>query len=245
MIRILIVDDEAPARAKLVAYLAEDARFELVGEAVDGEDALDKIERFRPDVLLLDIQMPGMTGFDLLRLLPEAERPRVIFATAYDRYAVEAFSVSAADYLLKPIGRKRFREALDKVAAATPVPSVSEVLSRLPSPTPISRLAVRQMKRIKVLDVSRISRIVAERQIIAVYDREGGRYWTEETLDSLERRLDAERFFRIHRSSLINLDEELSIEPWQDGRLRIHFPDGNVLTAARGPAKELRRRLGF
>lgn len=248
MIKTLIVDDEEPARRKVKAYLKDNPRFELVGEADCGETALEMIGLLQPDLLLLDIQMPGLNGFDVLRLIKPEERPWIIFATAYDAYAVKAFEVSAADYLLKPFGSKRFAEALAKVdnAANRQDTEVTErVLQHLESPGYATRLPVQRQKRITLLDVNKISRIVVENQILTVYTHDNLRYWSEETLDALVRRLDPKHFFRIHRSSLINLDAAFEIEPWADGRLRLHFGDEVVLTAARGPARELRSRLSF
>ena len=143
--RVILVDDEAPAREKLRRYLSARADFELLGEAADGPEALSLIEEHQPDLLLLDIQMPGMTGFDLLRLLPAENRPAVIFATAYDAYAVKAFDHCAADYLLKPFGEKRFGQALDRVVASLEQrPDVTaRVLEHLEPPEHAKRLAVR------------------------------------------------------------------------------------------------------
>src|SRR5204863_9260406 len=116
-VKALIVDDEAPARAKLVRLLADDGRFELAGEADDGVAAVAQIEALQPDLLLLDVQMPGLNGFEVLRAVGAAACPKVIFSTAHDRYAVEAFDAHAVDYLLKPYDAERFRVALDKACA--------------------------------------------------------------------------------------------------------------------------------
>ena len=117
--KALVVDDEAPARAKLVRLLGDDGRFEVAGEAADGIAAVSQIEQLRPDLLLLDIQMPGLTGFEVLRAVGATACPKVIFSTAHDRYALEAFDAHAVDYLLKPYDAERFRVALDKARAAS------------------------------------------------------------------------------------------------------------------------------
>ncbi len=247
-ISTLIVDDERAARQSLLRGLADDSRIEVVGEAEDGPSAVVLIEEKRPALVLLDIHMPVMNGFDVLRALDPECTPAVIFVTAYDEYAIAAFEVSAVDYLLKPFREERLREAIDKVIARIDGPwsaTIQEVLKNLPDAEHLTRLPVHAGKRIRLLDVDSISHIVSEDRIIHIYDREGHRYWTNETLDQLERRLDPEQFCRIHRSSMVNLKSEFEIEPWVDGRLRLHLEGGKTLTVARERAKRLRERMGF
>lgn len=247
-ISALIVDDEPAARRSLRRGLEADPRIDVVGEAEDGPSAVALIEEKKPQLVLLDIQMPVMSGFDVLRVLEPECIPAVIFVTAHDEYAIAAFEVAAVDYLLKPFGEDRLREAIDKVVVriAGPWPStIQEVLGNLSSAEYVRQLPVHARKRIRLLDVDSISHIVSEDRIIRVYDEEGQRYWTNETLDQLQRRLDPEQFFRIHRSSLVNLRGEFEIEPWEDGRLRLHLKGGKTLTVARERAKLLRERIGF
>jgi two-component system LytT family response regulator len=220
----------------------------VVGEAEDGPSAVALIEEKGPRLVLLDIQMPVMSGFDVLRALAPERLPAVIFVTAYDEYAIAAFEVSAVDYLLKPFSEVRLREAIDKVAARIegPWPStIQGLLENLPHEAYLRQLPVHAHKLILLLDVDSISHIVSEQRIIHVYDQEGHTYWTNETLDQLQERLDPEQFFRIHRSSLVNLKSDFQIEPWEDGRLRLHLKGGNSLTVARERAKLLRERIGF
>ena len=247
-ISTLIVDDELAARQSLRRGLEADSRIDVVGEAEDGPSAVALIEEKKPQLVLLDIQMPVMSGFDVLRVLEPESIPAVIFVTAHDEYAIAAFEVAAVDYLLKPFGEDRLREAIDKVVVriAGPWPStIQEVLGSLSSAEYVRQLPVHARKRIRLLDVDSISHIVSEDRIIRVYDEEGQRYWTNETLDQLQSRLDPEQFFRIHRSSLVNLRGEFEIEPWEDGRLRLHLKGGKTLTVARERAKLLRQRIGF
>ncbi len=247
-ISTLIVDDEPAARKSLQRGLRGDARITVVGEAKDGPSAVTMIEEKKPQLVLLDIQMPVMNGFDVLRALAPECIPAVIFVTAYDEYAIAAFDVSAVDYLLKPFSEDRLREAIDKVAAKIegPWPStIQGLLETLPNAEYVRQLPVHAQKKIRLLDVDSISHIVSEQRIIHVYDQEGHGYWTNETLDQLQKRLDPEQFFRIHRSSLINLKSGFEIEPWEDGRLRLHLKGGETLTVARERAKLLRERMGF
>lgn len=243
--KTLIVDDERPARERLKRLLARDPRIKLLGEAADGETAIEHIETLRPELVFLDIQMPGMTGFDVLRLVQQSDQPpNVIFVTAHDEYAVKAFELAATDYLLKPYSGERLTQAIDRVIDRPPLDSEA-VLDRLRTDSYVARLPVRFMNRIRLVDVSRIAYITSEQRVNQVYTTDGERYWTPEALDQLARRLDPSQFFRIHRSSLINLNAEFEIEPWEDGRLKIRFESGALLTAARSPAQELRERFDF
>lgn len=244
----IIIDDEAAARSRLRQLVSADARLQLVDEACNGLEAIEKIEALQPQLIFLDIQMPGMDGFDVLRQLSAEHMPAVIFVTAYDQYALQAFDVSAVDYLLKPYSEGRLGEAVARVIEQVErqsSTSIDQMLDQLPAQQYVHQLPVRINKRVKLLNVDEISRIVSEHRLINIYDREGKRYWTNETLDQLNKRLDPAMFMRIHRSSLINLQAGIEVEPWDDGRLKIHFQDGEVLVAARDPAKELRGRLGL
>ncbi|MBT4522203.1 MAG: response regulator transcription factor [Halieaceae bacterium] len=241
-LRVLIVDDEAPARRKLRRQLSEIANIEVIGEAKDGQQALSEIEQKRPDLILLDIQMPGMTGFDVLRLL-EPPPPDVIFVTAFDKYAIKAFEVSATDYLLKPVSDERLSEAVGRASAK--VGKTTQLLDALEPQGVATRIAVRYLKRVKLLAVTDISYITSEHRVVYVVDRRGQKHWTNESLDQLMKRLDPNMFFRIHRSSILNLSAPFEIEPWEDGRLKIHLPDQTTLTVARDPATTLRQKLNF
>jgi len=247
-ITTLIIDDERAARNNLRRGLEDNPLIELAGEAEDGPSAVALIEEKNPQLILLDIQMPAMDGVDVLRALAPECPPAVIFVTAYDEYAIEAFEVSAVDYLLKPFSEERLREAIDKVATRIEGPwsaTIQGLLRSLPNTEYVRQLPVHAQKRIILLDVDSISHIVSEQRVIYIYDQEGNGYWTNETLDQLQKRLDPEQFFRIHRSSLINLKSQFEIEPWEDGRLRLHLRGGTTLTASRERAKLLRKRVGF
>ncbi|WP_444993827.1 LytR/AlgR family response regulator transcription factor [Aliikangiella sp. IMCC44359] len=244
-ISVLIVDDEAAAREKLQRYVDLDNRFDVIGQAGNGQEAIDKITRFQPEVLLLDIQMPGMSGFDVLRL-KDGSNTAVIFTTAYDEYAVKAFEVSAVDYILKPISESRLKQALDKVSKHLKLnwnEKINSVLDNLPQKNYIQQIAVRQAKRIKLLKIEDINFIRSEHRLINIYSADGERFWTNESLTQLESRLDPKRFMRVHRSSLVNLDADFDIEIWDSGRLKIHFSDGNHLVVSRENAERLRDRL--
>jgi DNA-binding LytR/AlgR family response regulator len=246
-LRVLIVDDEAPARRKLHSYLENDERFIVVGEAKNGREALTYISKLQPEILLLDIQMPGMTVVDVLRLM-DAGSPAIIFTTAFDEYAVQAFEVSAIDYLLKPISQQRFQLALDKVITLFQLnwdEKIAQVLQKLQYKEYTKRIAVRQHKLVTLLNTEDISHIVSEHRLINVYTHDDERDWTIENLSQLAARLDPECFVRIHRSSIINLSAKFEIEPWDSGRLKLHLNNGKELMVSREHANNLRQRLGF
>ena len=199
VIKILIVDDEAPARTKLSLFVETDKRFLVVGEAKNGQEALEKIVTLTPDLLLLDIQMPGMTGFDVLRLMGD-NSPAIIFTTAYDEYAVQAFEVSAIDYLLKPISEHRLQQALEKMINLSAInwdERVSKVLQTLKHKQYAKKLAVKHMQRVSLLNVDKINFIVSEHRLINIYNNNNEKFWTNENLTQLEARLDPNDFMRI------------------------------------------------
>lgn len=245
-ISVLIIDDEEPARSQMQRYLSNDQRFTVMGEAENGPRALELISDLKPDLLLLDIQMPGMTGFDVLRLL-EGQHPSVIFITAFDQYAIKAFDVCALDYILKPVSEERFQQALEKMIALGKQDWQSKVEQALDQVAEesnyIQRLPVRHLKKVHLLAVNEISHIVSENRLVHVYDTQGRRFWTGETLTQLEARLNPNSFMRIHRSSIINVATELQIEPWEDGRLRVHLGNETTLVVSRAQANRLKTLL--
>ncbi len=214
-IRVLIVDDEPPARRKLIRLLKGDPRFEVVGEAENGEQAVELTEQRRPDLLFLDIQMPRMNGFEVLEALG-ADRPRVIFTTAFDQYAIKAFEVRALDYLLKPVEEERFRQAVDR--AAEPMsgirdPRIDELLAEMrKQQTPLQRLLLRLSGRIVFIEMGSISRVAAEDKYVRLFF-EGRSVLYRETIQNLEARVDPAIFIRVHRSHLVNVKfvKELSV----------------------------------
>jgi len=247
MIKVLIVDDEAPARAKLQQYVEKDKRFIVVGQAKNGQEALNKISELQPQLILLDIQMPGMTGFDVLRLI-ETGSPAIIFTTAYDEYAVQAFEVSAIDYLLKPISEQRLQQALNKViplAQSNWDEKIDDVLTNVAHKEYAKRLAVRHLNRVSLINTEDIAYIVSEHRLITIYNHDNERFWTNENLSQLETRLDPEYFMRIRRGAIINLSAQFEMETWDSGRLKVHFKSGRELIVSREHASNLRERLEF
>ena len=246
--RTLIVDDEAPARERLKRLLAGIDGVQVAGEAGSGLQAVEMIENEEPDLVLLDIQMPGLDGFGVIEALENP--PPVVFVTAYDEYAIRAFEVSALDYLLKPFSRERLEKAIrraqeaqiDEQGFATRLAPLLESLAS--QGRYLARLAVRDRDRIHVLDVGDLDWIgvEGERTFVHVGDRV---YPIRRTLAELEARLDPARFFRAHRSAIVNLDRVKEIIPWFKGSHKLRLTTGAEVDLSRAQARVLRRILGW
>ena len=236
--RVLIVDDEAPARRKIARFLAAHPDVRVVGEAAGAAEAVDLIRSERPDVVFLDVQMPDGDGFDVVAAIAKEEgAPRVVFTTAHDRYAVRAFEVCAADYLLKPFDQERFDRALEKVRAAAPDDAVGERLRALleefgSAARFADRLLVPGEDRSVFEPVREIVRVEADRNVAIVHCA-GRAYALRATLDSLERRLDPRDFVRLNRSNVVRIDAIAELEPWFHGEYKARMLDGTLLTWSR------------
>ncbi|HYW13547.1 MAG TPA: LytTR family DNA-binding domain-containing protein [Longimicrobium sp.] len=240
-VRVLIVDDEPPARAKVRRFLAADAEIDVVGEAGSGPEAVDAIQRMRPDLVFLDIQMPGTDGFGVLGALEEGTPPHVVFVTAYDEYALRAFEVHAVDYLLKPFDADRFRTALarakERVRARPPADDLEQRIRRAlaevrPPSAYLDRVLVRTGDRAVFLRTDEIDWLEAEENYVRVHaGRES--HLVRGTLAGLEERLDPARFVRVHRSHVVNLGSIRELHPWSHGDWMIVLRDGRELMLSR------------
>lgn len=233
-VRVLVVDDEAPARAKVRRFLGPDPRFHCCGEARDGSEALDRIRAISPDLVILDIQMPGLTGFEVLESL-EAPRPMVLFSTAYDQYALAAFEASAVDYLLKPFDETRFRKALDRAwalhLAGGGQARVKTLLAGL-ARRPLERIVVRVEDRWIPLPLRSIRRLTAEGKLVRVRS-DLGEHLVRRTLAEFEASLDPRRFVRVHRSDIVSLEAVAHLEPWDHGDALLVLRDGSHVVLSR------------
>ena len=248
--RAYLVDDEPLAVKRLTRMLQATGRVDIVGSANDPQTALEFLRAQPVDVLFLDIQMPGLTGFELLDRL-EAQ-PMVIFTTAYDRYALEAFDVNSIDYLLKPIDPERLDRALDKLErlAAQPRPDIKalakELAVHLAPNRRLERIASKVGERTTVLDVARISHFSAKDKL--TFAVVGGReHVIDYTLSELEERLDPRRFVRIHRGTVANLAFVQELFPDVDGGVLVRLKDEpkTELSVARDRVRDLKDRLGI
>ncbi|TMQ52204.1 MAG: response regulator [Candidatus Eisenbacteria bacterium] len=249
-VRALIADDEPRARQFLEKLLAEQAELEIVGAARGGIEALSLCHQLKPDVAFLDIHMPDLSGLEVARQLVRAGPPVVVFVTAYDKYAVEAFEVAALDYLLKPIRRERLGEAVRRVVAEVRGgrgAQAESLVAALDSPelakraAILKRLPVRYRREIKLLDLEQVP-LIFSRDRLVLARSEGHEYLVDYTLQDLESRLPEGRFVRAHRAALVNLD---AIESYggEDGVLVLRLKDGTRVEASERRAAEVRRRL--
>jgi len=247
-VRILIVDDEQPARERLKRLLADIKGVELIGKAEGGPQAVELIEREQPDLVLLDIQMPGLDGFGVIEALEEP--PPTVFVTAYDEYAIRAFEVNALDYLLKPFSRERLEQAIHRAqeAQAEGQDLTSRLAPLLESLAGqghyLNRLAVRDGNRIRVLDADEVDWIGIENEKTRVHAG-SETYPIRRTLADLEARLNPARFFRTHRSAIVNLDRVKEIIPWFKGSHKLRLITGAEVDLSRARARALREILGW
>jgi DNA-binding LytR/AlgR family response regulator len=245
-LRTVIVDDEAPARERLLRFLAQNDLVEIVGEADDGLKAVELIEQENPDLVLLDIQMPGLDGFAVIQSLETL--PLIIFVTAYDEYAIRAFEVNALDYLLKPFTRDRLDKAIEKaqieLSRRTEFPArINSLFKTLKEQQRYTeRIAVRKEGRIFVIDVASIDWIGAEKGPIYIHTKTD-KYQSKYTLDELEDRLNPDMFFRTHRSAIVNLTRMKEIVPWFAGTFLVRLNDGTEIELSRNKAKQLKEIL--
>ena len=241
-VRALIVEDEPLARRRLRELVADVSWLELVGEAQSGPEAVRRIDELVPDLVFLDIELPEMSGIEVLERV--RHRPAVIFTTAYDRYAVSAFELEAIDYLLKPFGRERCLAALERARRtldASPAESVAErARGALAGSGPLTRLFARDRDRIVPIAVAEIERLEAADDYVAVHVR-GRSYLVYLTLGDFERRLDPERFMRVHRAHIVNLDCVKHLVPYDGSRMQLEMRDGTRILASRARSKDLRQ----
>jgi DNA-binding LytR/AlgR family response regulator len=246
--RVLIVDDEQPARERLKRLLADIEGVELIGEVEDGGRAVELIEQERPDLVLLDIQMPGLDGFGVIEALEEP--PPIVFITAYDEYAIRAFEVNALDYLLKPFSRERLTQAIRRAQEAQAdeqgfASRLAPLLESLSSQGHyLTRLAVRDRNRIRVLDADEVDWIGVENEQTFVHAGSTV-YPIRRTLTDLEALLEPACFFRAHRSAIVNLDRVKEIVPWFKGGHRLRLTTGAEVELSRAQARALRKILGW
>ncbi len=226
MIRTLIVDDEPLARQGIRLRLEREKDIEIAGEAADGPAAVTLIREQRPDLLFLDVQMPGMSGFEVLGEIADVHVPVVVFVTAHDQYAIRAFDVNAVDYLLKPFTQERFDEALKRARGD------------LAADEPLSRLVVRARDVYVILKAEEIEYLEAAANYVDVHAR-GKTYLIRSTISGLERKLDRSRFARIHRSTIVNVDRVAEIRSDAHGDYEVRMTSGQVLRMTRGYSGKL------
>jgi two-component system LytT family response regulator len=244
MIRTLIVDDEAPARTRLRQMLGVHPDVEIVGEAETGVQAMEQVAKLKPALLLLDIQMPGCSGIDVAACLP-APRPHIVFCTAHDQHAVDAFELHAVDYLLKPVSRARLNESLERVRSLNldSKDSGHELNQIIRSQrTGPARFLVKNASRFLVVAESKVLYFSSEGGLTRLV-AETAHYWMDPTLNELEQRLNPERFFRISRAALVNLNAIAEVHPLAGGSGEVLLKNGQLLEVSRRRFRELLQSL--
>lgn len=232
--KALLIDDERLARNQLRRLLAAHPQVEIVGEAGNADEARERIQELNPDLLFLDIQMPGETGFDLLESL-EPPRPRVIFTTAYDEFALKAFEVNALDYLLKPIDPARLATAIERALENQPPASAATTGVFAPE----DRVYIREGERCWLVEVRRIRLLESEGNYTRVhFDTEAPLLYR--SLTAMEKRLDPQKFFRANRAQVVNIDWIQNIEPWFSGNLKVTLQGGAEIEISRRQAQAFR-----
>jgi two-component system, LytTR family, response regulator len=250
-IRALIVDDEPLAREKIIDLLAADVGIEIIGECADGLSAVAAIEAQAPDLLFLDVQMPELDGFGVVELIEAERMPVVIFVTAYDQYALRAFEVHALDYLLKPFDRDRFGKALQRARrqieharAGTMSEQLAALLTDLKAkPKRLERLVIKAGGRVFFLRADEIDWIGAAANYVRLHIGKEN-HLLRETINALAEKLDPEKFLRIHRSTIVNLERIKELQPWFHGDYVVILHDGTQLTSSRSYREELHKLLG-
>ncbi len=251
-IRAFVVDDEPPARRRLRELLEREPDIEIAGEFAEGASALEAMKREAPDLLFLDVQMPGLGGFEFLEKVMPGRQPITVFVTAYDAYALKAFEVRALDYLLKPFSDERFEATLararERVRSREREALGEKLLSLVESRTApeekqhVSRLVVKNRGQVLFLDVRDVDWIEASGVYATIH--EGGReHLVRESLAALEARLDPTRFARIHRSAIVSLDRVTELRIDERGGCRVVLRDGTVLPLSRRQRDALEARL--
>jgi two-component system LytT family response regulator len=249
--RTLVVDDEPIARERVMSLLQHEDDVEIVGECSDGAQAIAAIHQQTPDLVFLDVQMPGVDGFGVISAIGAERMPIVIFVTAYDEYAVKAFEVHALDYLLKPFGRDRFQETLKHARASLERRRAGDLGRRLlalvndikPEAPKFERLVVKSGGRVFFLRSEDIDWIEAAGNYVRLHLGEESHLFRE-TMNRMAARLDTRRFARIHRSRIVNTERIKELQPWFNGEYVVVLRNGTRLPLSRGYRDKLQEQLG-
>ena len=246
--RCIVAEDEALARERVRSFLAKETGVEIVAECPDGENTVIEVERLRPHLLFLDVQMPKLNGFQVLEALDREAMPEVIFTTAHDEYAIKAFEFSAVDYLLKPFSRKRFRQALTRARSRIRSASGQDgdrdldiLLRRIQSSMRSPRLLVRSSNAVLLLKAEEIDLVESAGNYVLLHSR-GSRHIHRETMSAIEDRLSDAGFMRVSRSAIVNLNRVTQLRPLPSGQYAAVLADGQRVNVT-CPLKELYRRL--
>ena len=250
-IRTLIVDDESLARERIRDMLASDSDIQIIADCGNGQEAIEAIQQHSPDLVFLDVEMPGIDGFGVLEALSGDRTPNIIFVTAYDQYAVRAFEVYALDYLLKPFDQERFDKAVarakeqiagerDEALGQRILRAIAEIKTR---PVHLERLVIKMNGHVFFIKTEEIDWLEAEGNYVRLHAAKES-YLLRDTISALECQLDPKKFIRIHRSAIVNIDRITELQPWFHGEYRIILREGVQLTLSRTYREKLHELLG-
>ena len=250
-LRTVIVDDEPLARERLASLLSAEPDIEVVRQCRDGEEAVHAIDQLTPDLVFLDVQMPALNGFEVIQAVGPEKMPLVVFVTAYDQHALRAFQVRALDYLLKPFDRERFQEALQRARAQIQRDETGDLGRRLLAlvkdlrrdQPKTDRLVVKSGGRLFFLRTDEIDWVEASGNYVRLHVGTTS-HLLRETMNAIEGRLDPEKFFRIHRCRIVNMERIQEMQPWLNGEYAVVLRTGTRLTLSRGYREKLQERLG-
>lgn len=247
-ITAIIVDDEELARKVILRYLEKHPEIKVVEECENGFSGLKAINQLKPDIVFLDIQMPKLSGFEMLEVLDW--KPQVIFSTAYDDFAIKAFEHSAVDYLLKPYSMKRFSEAVNKAIekirmGGTTQNEVHELQNKLEtSPEPLRRVVIKSGSNVIVLPVNEIIHLEAADDYVEIHTARD-RYLKQKTMNYFEQHLDPGQFIRVHRSFIVSIPQISKLEPYSKDSFVLLLKNGKEVSVSKSGYKNLKERLGF
>ena len=245
-IRAIIIEDEELGRELVKNYLKEIEQIELLCECENGFEGIKAINEHKPDLVFLDIQMPKLNGFEMLELLDD--KPEIIFTTAYNQYAIQAFEFNAIDYLLKPFAKDRFVDAVDKAVSRikNKTPNVEKVenLSHQPITENLERVVVKSNHKINVIPVEKIRYLEAQDDYVMIYTTEG-KHLKQATMKYFEQHLDANHFLRIHRSYIVRIEQVSQLEPYGKDSYVAKLKDNTKIKISKSGLKQLKAKLDF
>lgn len=253
-IRVMIADDERPAREYLRSLLVVMENVEIIGEAENGADALELIKSAKPDLALLDLQMPELTGLEVVRLLKRSQMPLVAFVTAFDEYAVQAFELNAVDYLLKPVEKARLAETLQRAgerleqagwreSQSERLQAAAEAYDKTSGIELLERIPVKKREEIFLVPVSDVASIVADGELLKITTIQNQKYTINFRLKDLETRLSEKQFVRLSRSAVANLDMIVRVSPMPGGTYVVTLKNGQEIATSRVQSRILRSKL--
>jgi two-component system LytT family response regulator len=247
MIKAIVIDDEKLARDIIITFLADNDQVKIVAECANGFEGIKAITEHQPDLIFLDVQMPKLTGFEMLEILDE--KPVIIFSTAYDQYAIKAFEQSAADYLLKPYSKTRFQEALEKAInkignEKSNSDIATKILSHKGDDDTLDRIVIKNGTKILILSSDDIDYFEAQDDYVAVFS-EGKKYLKQLTMKYLQERLPSDKFVRVHRSYIVAISQIDKLEAYSKDSFIAILKSGDKVPVSRSGYNELKEKLNF